>query len=1189
MNSTSAVLIRWRPAPCLAALLFCGAIAQPQTILDLDKNPQFDLAANPESNPTFAPETIGLTAGTLGFDRAASFCSFAAAATANFPPAREVFIALWAEPRYALLPISSSATAALGVTGPFSLASAFSGAIPAANIVPGRTAAWAGEPINVMVGGVQFELPGASAYVSPLVLDMDGDGVLGASRGLWNPHPARLTGPYAAFDIGGDGFIDVTEWLAPGDALLTTNPKPTNGKNLVGTAGGWPDGFADLRAVFDLNHDGKIEGEELDSLYLWRDANGNAIAEADEVMPVKAAGISSINAAPASDLISDFGRSDGSHGLVWDWWPNYALAIRRAAQPPNPGHFFHGQSVMADLNAIGLPLEIPATDAVSITERLHVSTDQLRAAGLDLATFQLALLADGGRTLIGHDLIAVQGGQKRPRLASIRSRSGHMITFEVNTIPLPMEEVYQMACDPSGRTVLVLGDHGSVLAIADFESGTVQPPGGLNLRSIGIRASGVAGDPMVRYSGTGNFWFTGWQLNEEGEVVDERVWAITPWGFWAGLSMDKLRNELGLIRSHFITGPMSGFFVVPDHTGTKQELWSVAGDDKVLVDTAGSFGGMHAIGAVSNTGQASATPKWAHGTVAYTKRDADKYSLVFWQPDSGQTVIETTDKPLFYPVLSDGSGTVAAAKIGIMEQQMDLEMWIVQNRRAFDHIGNFCGQGKASRGAFAVYDAGGIDILPVPDQTATAPQLPAWNYTLLTSSRLVDDCPICDRMPIVAPLQGKFALRLVSQDPLVSTYAVEDIEFFANSPQGQVYKVRGRGVYKVGGELPLLQDMTMEVWIDSGSSSTLCIFTNATPDVKRGWPIIHVTLDQADGTLTQQYQIELVAAPMREVFFSTTHGFTPGINPPPAKHVTGGDLVSDVGRVVALNRELTAKLGMMPSPEPVDLGLDAVDILPGSEIAFSIETDAFSETLGSLHHGDLLSNRGRVLAAYADLIGPFAPMPPLPDVGLDAVQVLGSGEVYFSIETDFFSQRLGVLVRRGDLLSSKGLVVKTQEQLLSQFHPPAGKDFGLDAIYVWPSGEVWFSVEESFEDRVLGWINHGDLLSDRGEVLYQNRDLLRNFQPLEDLADFGLDGIYIVSDAVVPPTTTARCIQIRPNNETGGFILRWETNGRVRQLEKAPSVLGPWTSVGPLTTDVVFIDADASGGAPQAFYRLREW
>ncbi len=468
-------------------------------------------------------------------------------------------------------------------------------------------------------------------------------------------------------------------------------------------------------------------------------------------------------------------------------------------------------------------------------------------------------------------------------------------------------------------------------------------------------------------------------------------------------------------------------------------------------------------------------------------------------------------------------------------------------------------------------------------------QVPVWKYTLLTSSRLVDSCPICDRIPIVAPLQGRFAMRLVGHDPLFFNYAVEDIELFAYTPEGRAYKVHGRGVYKVGGELALRQGMTLEVWIDNGSSSSLCILTNSTPEIKRGWPIIQVTLDQANGTPTQQYQIELVAAPVRQIFFSTVHGFTPGISPSPAEHVGRGDLVSDAGNIVALNRELIAKLGLMPSPDPLDLGLDAVDILPGSEIIFSVETGVFSEILGYIHHGDMLSNSGRVLMLYTDLIAPFVPMPPLPDVGLDAFQVVGSGEAYFSVEADFFSEKLGVLVRRGDLLSSKGLIVKTQAQLLSQFHPPAERDVGLDAIYVWPSGELWFSVEESFEDDILGWINHGDLLSDRGEVLYRNLDLLRNFQPLEDLADFGLDGIYIVSDAVFAPTNTTRCVEIRAGKEDGGVILRWETSGRVRQLEKASAVLGPWEPVGPVTTDVVFIDTNAPVGLTQAFYRLREW
>lgn len=464
----------------------------------------------------------------------------------------------------------------------------------------------------------------------------------------------------------------------------------------------------------------------------------------------------------------------------------------------------------------------------------------------------------------------------------------------------------------------------------------------------------------------------------------------------------------------------------------------------------------------------------------------------------------------------------------------------------------------------------------------------AWHYTLLRSAEFVDDCLVCGRPTIILPLQGSFLLRLIEQNPLFATYAVEEIAFVAGTPPGPYYKITGSGTYRIGGEVALVQTMILELWIDDGTTPRLCTFTNNPSAPPRPWPIIETDLEQADGSLVQVFKIAFVAAPIREIWFSTTHGFTPGVQPPPVKHARGGDLVSDAGRVVRRYTEFSGRLGLMPSPDPPDLGLDCVDILPGGEVAFSTETDAFSELLGFLHHGDLLSDRGRIIKSYSALIAPFSPMPPLPDPGLDALQVLSSGEVYFSVETDFFSQKLGRVVRRGDLLSDKGYIVKTQEELLAKFNPPPiPKDFGLDAVYVWPGGEIWFSLEEDFQDGVLGVIRHGDLLSDRGEIIYKNHELLRNFQPLEDLADFGLDAVFIVSDAVGVPIGTAQCVELRI--ALAGLQLRWQSSSKVRQLEKAFSILGPWQPVGPLTLDMAFIDPDAPHGAPQAFYRLREW
>jgi hypothetical protein len=270
-----------------------------------------------------------------------------------------------------------------------------------------------------------------------------------------------------------------------------------------------------------------------------------------------------------------------------------------------------------------------------------------------------------------------------------------------------------------------------------------------------------------------------------------------------------------------------------------------------------------------------------------------------------------------------------------------------------------------------------------------------------------------------------------------------------------------------------------------------------------------------------------------------------------------------------------------------DLGLDAVDVLPGGEVGFSIEEDVFSETLGPLQHGDLLSSRGRIIQRNQQLTAAFMQMPPAPDAGLDAVQVLDSGEVYFSIEQDFFSEALGRRIRAGDLLSSRGLIVKSNEQLVARFQPADPKrDYGLDALHVWPSGEVWFSVETGFYGQHFEPYGHGDLLSDQGYVVARNLELVGPFQPLEDLADFGLDGLFIITDAA-PPAPAPSFTRIRRLRATGIVELEWEGKGRVWQVLRATNVPGPWTPVSPILPDLMFDDTSATSS--QSFYRLRQW
>ena len=499
-----------------------------------------------------------------------------------------------------------------------------------------------------------------------------------------------------------------------------------------------------------------------------------------------------------------------------------------------------------------------------------------------------------------------------------------------------------------------------------------------------------------------------------------------------------------------------------------------------------------------------------------------------------------------------------------------------------------CGKSSVGFVTLAALIGGGI-ALDASAQTAPAPGQ-SWHYTLLPGSQLVDARPGGGRPDFILPLQGTFSLRLVQEGPLFSTYAWDSIAWAAGTPGGPSYQVSGRGDFSLGGEVALVQTLFLEIHIDDGHANRLCYFTNAPGPVDRWWPMIHVGVDQTNGTLVQQFHLEIFAAPFQEIWFSTAHGLTAGIWQSPTNHVSGGDLLSATGRVVKRNQALTARLGFMPAVP--DLGLDAADLLSGGEVAFSIEQDQFSERLGLLHGGDVLSDRGRVITNYAALIGAFGPEPPPADEGLDALHFRPEGEIYFSVTNDFFSERLGRLVRRGDLLSSSGRIVKTSEELVARFNPADPKaDYGLDAIYVWPSDEIWFSVETGFYGKDFTPYGTGDLLSDQGYVVYRNLDLVGAFQPLEDLADFGLDALFLVTDVAAPPAAAGslRCAAPLLDRNTGSVILGWRGPGRVFQVEKATNVLGPWQPISPILTEPPVIDVGAITKTTNGFYRVREW
>jgi len=142
-----------------------------------------------------------------------------------------------------------------------------------------------------------------------------------------------------------------------------------------------------------------------------------------------------------------------------------------------------------------------------------------------------------------------------------------------------------------------------------------------------------------------------------------------------------------------------------------------------------------------------------------------------------------------------------------------------------------------------------------------SPQL----YTLVTGSELIDDCPIFDRLTILAPMAGTFELHLLYQNPLFTRFELLNISFHAGTNPGPVYKVTGSGIYQVGGEVALVQNLFLDVWINNGFTNTEALCSNTNIGVNGRWPKIQVSVDQTNGTPGQVYHLDLIAIPVPTV------------------------------------------------------------------------------------------------------------------------------------------------------------------------------------------------------------------------------------------------------------------------------------------------------------------------------------
>jgi len=149
------------------------------------------------------------------------------------------------------------------------------------------------KPTGCTAAGVAGLFVVAENTFSPLILDLDGDGVETLGQNF-----------YIQFDHDKNGFAERTGWVGADDGLLVLdrngNGRIDNGSELFGnnsgTGPGPANGFAAL-AEFDANRDGRIDAADaaFASLRVWKDANSNGLTDAGELLTLQQAGVGSLS------------------------------------------------------------------------------------------------------------------------------------------------------------------------------------------------------------------------------------------------------------------------------------------------------------------------------------------------------------------------------------------------------------------------------------------------------------------------------------------------------------------------------------------------------------------------------------------------------------------------------------------------------------------------------------------------------------------------------------------------------------------------------------------------------------------------------------------------------------------------------------------------------------------------------
>ena len=213
------------------------------------------------------------------------------------------------------------------------------GALEEAGLTPsefGVTSSWVWNPYGQMVNiklqeTLRTLFNDAEQTVSPLALDLDGDGVetVSLTNGIY-------------FDHNADGLAESTGWIGKDDGLLVwdknNNGQIDSGQELFGnnsvllsgqTA---TDGFQALTEL-DINHDGQVNFQDdgFAQLKVWRDLNQDGVVQNGELSELSEVGVVSLKTGYSSSNVVDgngnshqqvgeYTKQDGTAASLEDIW-----------------------------------------------------------------------------------------------------------------------------------------------------------------------------------------------------------------------------------------------------------------------------------------------------------------------------------------------------------------------------------------------------------------------------------------------------------------------------------------------------------------------------------------------------------------------------------------------------------------------------------------------------------------------------------------------------------------------------------------------------------------------------------------------------------------------------------------------------------------------------------------------------